>query len=174
MSSSFVGEIRMFAGTFAPVGWLLCDGQQLPISEYETLFQLIGTTYGGDGEEMFVLPNLQSRIPLGRSDQAGNAYQLGETGGAEQITLTVQQIPSHTHALLASTAPATTGDPGGKVAAAAPITKHYAAAAPHDTTSAMRYLDPTGGSQPHENRQPSLCVNFIICHSGYFPAPNGS
>ena len=174
MSTATTGEIRMFAGTFAPVGWLLCDGQVLPITEYETLYTLIGTTYGGDGQDTFALPNLQSRIPLGQSRQAGNAYQLGEIGGVESVTLTAPQMPSHTHPLLASTAPATTGHPAGKVVASAPLTRHYAAVDVEDTTSAMRALDAAGGSQPHENRQPSLCVNFIICHDGVYPTPSGT
>lgn len=169
MANPYIGEIRMFAGTFAPVDWFLCDGQVLLISQFEALYQAIGTTYGGDGQETFQLPDLRSRIPMGRS----STYTVGATGGVEQVTLSVQQIPSHSHALLASTAPATTGDPQGKVVAAAPLTKHYAAAAQPVSSSAMRYLEPTGGSQPHENRQPSLCVNFIICYAGIFPTPEG-
>src|SRR6266851_2308516 len=103
MSQPFVGEIRMFGGSFAPAGWAFCSGQLMPISENETLFNLIGTTYGGDGQATFGLPDLQGRIPL----HQGNGFTLAETGGAEEITLTVSQIPSHTHAFLAA---AVTGD----------------------------------------------------------------
>src|SRR4051812_37780957 len=102
MAQPYVGEIRMFAGNFAPAGWLFCDGQLLPISENETLFQLIGTIYGGDGESTFALPNLQSRIPLHMGTGAGSTFQMGEMVGTEQETLTVQQIPNHTHAMLGS------------------------------------------------------------------------
>ena len=109
MAQPYVGEIRMFAGNFAPAGWMFCEGQLLPISEYETLFNLIGTTYGGDGQSTFALPDLRGRIPL----HFGNGFTLAETGGAEEITLTVSQIPSHTHPVLATTNPGTFADPGG-------------------------------------------------------------
>src|SRR5689334_8649924 len=102
MSQPYVGEIRMFGGSFAPVGWMFCAGQLLPISEYETLFNLIGTTYGGDGQETFGLPDLQGRIPLHMGTNAGITYQIGEMSGVESVTLTTQQIPAHTHALLGS------------------------------------------------------------------------
>ena len=102
MSSPYVGEIRMFAGNFAPVGWMLCQGQLLPISEYDTLFNLIGTTYGGDGQSTFALPNLQSRVPIHQGTNAGTTFQIGESGGSESVTLTVNQIPNHNHQLLAT------------------------------------------------------------------------
>ena len=108
MAQPYVGEIRMFAGNFAPAGWMFCEGQLLPISENETLFQLIGTTYGGDGQSTFALPDLRGRIPI----HQGNGFVLAETGGAEEITLTVSQIPAHSHPLLAS------GDTGNQVDAA--------------------------------------------------------
>src|SRR6188508_1233640 len=113
MAQPYVGEIRMFAGNFAPAGWMFCEGQALPISENETLFQLIGTTYGGDGEQTFNLPNLQSRIPLHFGTGGGGTYQLGELAGVEQVTLSVQQIPIHTHALLASLDPQNATNPNG-------------------------------------------------------------
>src|ERR687892_2824108 len=103
MAQPYVGEIRMFAGNFAPAGWMFCEGQLLPISENETLFNLIGTTYGGDGQEIFALPDLRGRIPI----HQGNGFILAETGGAEEVTLTVQQIAAHSHPWLASEAPAT-------------------------------------------------------------------
>src|SRR6476619_4443980 len=103
MAKPYVGEIRMFAGNFAPAGWMFCEGQLLPISEYETLFNLIGTTYGGDGQSTFALPDLRGRLPL----HFGNGFTLAETGGVETVTLTVSQIPAHSHALLATTTIAT-------------------------------------------------------------------
>src|SRR5712664_2864082 len=113
MAQPYVGEIRIFAGNFAPAGWMFCDGQLLPISENETLFQLIGTTYGGDGQSTFALPNLQSRVPI----HQGNGFALAETGGVEDVTLTVQQTPIHTHALLASTNTALDTSPTNNVLA---------------------------------------------------------
>src|SRR5881296_735264 len=112
MSQPYVGEIRMFGGNFAPAGWMFCQGQLLPIAEYETLFNLIGTTYGGDGQSTFALPDLQGRLPV----HQGNGYQLAQAGGAEQVTLTVNQIPTHSHATLASTATASSNDPTNNVA----------------------------------------------------------
>src|SRR5213080_5057576 len=121
MSSPYVGELRMFAGNFAIAGWMFCEGQLLPISEYETLFTLIGTTYGGDGQSTFALPDLRGRIPI----HQGNGFILAETGGAETITLTVNQIPVHTHALLASTNNALDNSPTNNVLAAGISTKMY-------------------------------------------------
>jgi microcystin-dependent protein len=166
MAQPYVGEIRMFAGNFAPAGWMFCEGQLLPISENETLFQLIGTTYGGDGESTFALPDLRGRIPI----HQGNGFILAETGGAEEITLTVQQIPAHTHAFLASTAGATSNDPAGAVCAQSGQRAIYT----EDTTTtnlAPTAISPVGGSQPHTNFQPYLCVDFIISLFGIFPSP---
>src|SRR5215217_1586487 len=119
MSQPFVGEIRMFGGNFPPNGWALCNGQAIPISQNDTLFQLIGTTYGGDGQETFNLPNLQSRVPMhqGQGPGVSQSYQLGEMAGVESVTLTIQQIPNHTHNLLASSVIGTSKDPGGNVPA---------------------------------------------------------
>src|ERR1043166_5148973 len=111
MAQPYVGEVRMFAGNFAPAGWMFCEGQLLPISENETLFQLIGTTYGGDGESTFALPDLRGRVPL----HQGNGFILAETGGVEEVTLTVSQIPAHSHAFMASTQTGTSANPGGNL-----------------------------------------------------------
>jgi microcystin-dependent protein len=171
MAQPYVGEIRIFAGNFAPAGWMFCDGQLLPISENETLFQLIGTTYGGDGQETFGLPNLQSRVPihLGTGPD-GTTYQLAEAAGTESVTLSTQQIPVHTHALIGSTAAATTQDPTNNILAATQASVYYNLA---DNKGAMAgaAIAPDGGSQPHENCQPFLCVNFIISLFGIFPSP---
>jgi len=166
MAQPYVGEIRMFAGNFAPAGWMFCEGQLLPISENETLFQLIGTTYGGDGQSTFALPDLRGRIPL----HQGNGFILAETGGAESITLTVNQIPAHSHPLLASTDTAQDTQPTGKVLAQSATALMYI----EDTAAtafAAQSIGPVGGSQPHTNFQPYLCVDFIISLFGIFPSP---
>src|SRR5262245_57869526 len=166
----YVGEIRMFAGNFAPNGWMFCEGQSLPISENEVLFQLIGTTYGGDGEETFNLPNLASRVPIHMgTGPDGTTYQLGEMAGTEQETLTTQQIPNHTHALLASTAVGTVNTPSGNVTSQSVSVKMYVADTPSGAMNANS-VTPVGGSQPHENTQPFLCINFIISLFGVFPS----
>jgi microcystin-dependent protein len=165
MAQPYVGEIRMLAGNFAPAGWMFCGGQVLPISENETLFQLIGTTYGGDGESTFALPDLRGRIPL----HFGNNFILAETGGAEEITLTVNQIPAHSHPLLASTAVANQTNPTGNLVAQSTQATIYIDDVPNANMAAT-VISPTGGSQPHTNFQPYLCINYIISLSGIFPS----
>lgn len=169
MAQPYVGEIRIFAGNFAPAGWMFCEGQLLPISENETLFQLLGTTYGGDGESTFALPDLRGRLPI----HQGNGFILAETGGAEEITLTVNQIPSHTHALLGTGNLASTNSPADNVPARSTgaTVFPYGTDAPQ-TNLSPQTVSPVGGSQPHTNFQPYLCVNFIISLFGIFP-PNG-
>src|SRR5436189_1926953 len=166
MAQPYVGEIRMFAGNFAPAGWMFCEGQLLPISENETLFNLIGTTYGGDGQSTFGLPDLRGRLPL----HQGNGFILAETGGAEEITLTVQQIPAHSHPLLASQ------NTAGASAVANNVTGQVGAIQIYRETAPAAALSPlamgnTGGSQPHTNFQSYLCVDFIISLFGIFPSP---
>ena len=160
----------MFAGNFAPNGWMFCEGQTLPISENDVLFQLIGTTYGGDGQETFNLPNLASRVPIHMgTGPSGTTYQIGEMAGTEQETLTVQQIPAHTHTLTASTGPGGANTPQGNVTGEQPNISLYiedAASSP----LAPQAIGPAGGSQPHENTQPFLCINFIISLFGVFPS----
>ena len=157
----------MFAGNFPPAGWLFCEGQLLPISENETLFQLIGTTYGGDGETTFALPDLRGRIPI----HMGNGFILAETGGAEEITLTVNQIPAHAHPALASTGTATTQTPGPGVLLATSQASTYFNLPEAQTNLFPTSVGPVGGSQPHTNFQPYLCVDFIISLFGIFPSP---
>jgi microcystin-dependent protein len=165
VSQPYVGEIRIFGGNFAPVGWMFCDGQLLPISENETLFNLIGTTYGGDGQSTFALPDLRGRLP----QHQGNGFILAETGGAEEITLTVQQIPVHSHALVASANGGTTVNPPTNV-----LARGGAAYVQETATSPLKAqsVSPVGGSQPHTNFQPYLCVNFIISLFGLYPPPS--
>jgi microcystin-dependent protein len=165
MAQPYVGEIRMFAGNFAPAGWMFCEGQLLPISEYETLFNLIGTTYGGDGQSTFALPDLRGRVPI----HMGNGFTLAETGGAETILLTTQQIPAHSHHLLASTSLATDSDPQNHLLAQTRAVDLYTFNAPSTSLSANA-IGSTGGSQPHTNFQPYLCVDFIISLFGIFPS----
>lgn len=167
MAQPYVGEIRMFAGNFAPAGWMFCEGQLLPISENETLFNLIGTTYGGDGESTFALPDLRGRIPL----HQGNGFILAETGGAEEITLTVQQIPAHSHPALASTSIANDANATGKLLSQTSTFDPYNVSIPPTTAMATQMISSVGGSQPHTNFQPYLCVDFIISLFGIFPSP---
>ena len=170
MAQPYVGEIRMFAGSFNPSGWAFCDGQLLPISENDVLFQLLGTTYGGDGQETFNLPNLASRVPIHMgTGPDGTTYQIGEMAGTEQETLTVQQIPNHTHPMTASTNPANLQTPASNVVGKSTQVDLFINAQPQDAMNANA-ITPQGGSQPHENCQPFLCINFIISLFGVFPS----
>ena len=169
MPEPYIGEIRMFAGNFPPNGWSFCAGQTLPISENDALFTLIGTTYGGDGQETFNLPNLQSRIPIHMGQGPdGTTYQLAEMAGTEQETLTVQQIPIHSHPLIGSTGNGTQASPAGNFLASSTVITMYAPESPA-APFAPGAISPVGGSQPHENDQPFLCINFIISLFGVFP-----
>ena len=167
MGQPYVGEIRMFAGNFAPAGWMLCQGQILPIDQYSTLYNLIGTTYGGDGQQTFALPNLQGRLPLHQT----SGFVIGQTGGSEQVTLITQQLPIHNHPMAASLNNATGTTMTGNVVGAVGATQIYrevAAASP----MASQACSLVGGSQPHDNMQPYLCYNFIISLFGVYPSQN--
>ncbi len=171
MSSPYVGEIRIFAGNFAPLGWMLCQGQLLPIAENTTLFQLIGTTYGGDGQSTFALPDLQGRVPVHMGTGPGlSSHTIGEQGGAEAVTLTTNQIPAHTHPGQASSAAATASGPAGNVWATGTTTPFSDQAADSHVQAAA--IQTVGGSQPHDNMVPFLAVNFIISLFGIFPSQN--
>src|ERR1041384_3842882 len=165
MAHPYVAEIRIFAGNFAPAGWMFCEGQLLPISEYETLFNVIGTTYGGDGQSTFALPDLRGRIPI----HQGNGFILAETGGGEEVTLTVQQIAAHSHPLLAASLVSNDGNPANNVVGESSAISMYQSGG---ATAAMapQAIGSTGGSQPHTNMQPYLCVNFIISLFGLIPS----
>ncbi|QGN34366.1 phage tail protein [Microlunatus sp. Gsoil 973] len=167
MSTPYIGEIRMFAGNFAPVGWLLCQGQVLPIAQYDTLFTLIGTTYGGDGQATFAVPDLASRIPY----HQGPGSVIGQIGGVEQLTLTPDQLPAHTHAANASTANADQPAPEGNVWGSGTLSA-YASTQTANLTMNPSALKPAGGNQPHENMPPFLCLNFIIATEGIYPTPS--
>lgn len=171
MSQPFIGEIRMFGGSFAPAGWAFCDGQLLPISENDALFTLIGTTYGGDGQETFALPNLMSRIPIHEGQGLGLTNRtMGEAAGVESVTLTTQQTPIHNHQFLASTAGGNDNNVTNNVIADGPA-QAFIEANPN-TTMAANSLQPVGGSQPHENRMPLLTISYIISLFGVFPQFN--
>ena len=165
MAQPFVGEIRMFAGNFAPSGWMFCEGQLLAIAEFETLFNLIGTTYGGDGQTTFALPDLRGRLPV----HTGQGHVLAETGGTETVTRTVQQLPVHTHPLMAAPGTAVDPNPLGKVPAQTRATDLYVADPPGVSLAASTVTS-RGGSQPHDNVMPFLCVSFIISLFGIFPS----
>lgn len=167
MPEPFVGEIRLFAGNFAPSGWAFCDGQLLPISEYEVLFNLIGTTYGGDGVNTFALPDLRGRVPV----HQGQGSTLGQPGGLETVALAAQQMPPHTHALLASMDPAISPNPQGQVLARTVSSTPYFQDPNPAIPLAAASLSPAGGSQPHDNVQPFQCLNFILSLYGVFPSP---
>lgn len=166
MSSPYIGEIRLFAGNFAPVGWQFCDGSLLPISENDTLFNLIGTTYGGDGQSTFAVPDLRSRVPI----HQGTGFALAQAAGEETVTLTVNQIPSHTHAAggndtttNSSTSPANN------------LWRNWQdnqfAAPPANTTMNVGAIAAAGGSQPHDNMLPFVAINYIISLFGIYPSP---
>lgn len=173
MGTPYVGEIRMFAGNFAPVGWMLCQGQALSISENDVLFQLIGTTYGGDGVNTFNLPDLRSRIPIHQGSNAGQVFVIGQSAGEETVTLTTQQIPAHSHVPQASTSntsPPNVSSPSNMVWAQSTL-DDYSSAAPTSPMAAAA-VQGSGGSQPHDNMVPFLVINFIISLFGIFPTPN--
>ena len=172
MGQPYIGEIRMFGGNFAIAGWAFCNGQLLPISEYDALFALIGTTYGGDGQTTFALPNLQSRVPIHMGTGPGlSSRQIGETGGTETVTVTVAQMAGHTHTALADPAEGTSTTAAGKVWAKSSATLPYAAPTVNATMNAGT-LGSTGGGQAHTNIGPFSAVNFIISLFGVFPTPN--
>ena len=186
MAQPYIGEIRIFAGNFPPNGWAFCEGQLLPISENDALFTLIGTTYGGDGESTFALPDLRGRVPIHMgTGPDGHTYQIGEMAGVEQVTLSVQQIPNHRHPVDGPLLPGYGANPGnsdspqGAFPAISPGLQQYGKTANTDPNSFMqpqlghdpnRILGPTGGSQPHDNMQPFLAVHFIISLFGLFPS----
>jgi microcystin-dependent protein len=164
MSSPFIGEIRMFGGNFAPVGWAFCNGALIPISENDALFNLIGTTYGGDGQSTFALPNLQSRVPI----HVGPGFALGQSGGVETVTLTTPQIPAHSHVPHAQSGSGNQSTPANGVWATSTLNSY--STNPPTTAMAAATIGQSGGSQPHDNMLPFLAVNFILSLFGIFPS----
>ncbi|HYI47409.1 MAG TPA: tail fiber protein [Allosphingosinicella sp.] len=172
MSNPYIGEIRMFGGSFAPAGWAFCDGQLMPIAENDALFTLLGTTYGGDGQETFGIPDLRGRVPIHQGTaSSGTTYVLGENGGVESVTLSTQQMPTHNHPALAASTGQVASPAGAVLATAASSQagmKIYSTAAPTTALNANS-ISASGGSQPHDNIQQTLCVSFIISLFGIFP-----
>ena len=171
MSQPYVGEIRMFGGSFAPAGWAFCDGQLVPISENDTLFNLIGTTYGGDGQTTFALPDLRGRAPVHMGTGGGGIYAIGQSAGSETVTVTTQQIPVHSHFFQASNQTASANDPTGTTLGQT-ITGSALYSAVVGPTVAMSpsAIAQAGGNQPHENMQPFLVVSYIISLFGIYPS----
>jgi len=170
MSEPFVGEIRMFAGNFAPRGWAFCDGQLLAVSQNDALFSLLGTVYGGDGRTTFGLPDLRGRLPIHAGTGPGlSPRRLGAKGGAESVTLTNNQLPSHSHGYHGTTSAGGQASPGGNIAASRVNDPLYV----EDATSvnmSTNAISTTGGSRSHTNLMPFLCVNFIIALVGIYPS----
>jgi microcystin-dependent protein len=166
MSQPYVGEIRLFGGNFAPAGWMFCNGQLLPISQYDTLFNLIGTTYGGDGQTTFALPDLRGRVPV----HQGAGFTLAQTGGTETVTLITAQLPAHSHPAVASSGAASQASPANGSWTANSTLKPYAAGSAATSLMAGTNVGPFGGSQPHDNMLPYVAVTYIISLFGVFPS----
>jgi microcystin-dependent protein len=180
MAEAFLGEIRIFGFNFAPVGWLQCNGQSLPISQNAALFALLGTTYGGDGIKTFNLPNLQSRVPVSQGQGAGlSPYLMGEQGGSENVTLLSNQMPLHNHLVNAVSAAGNAAQPNGAFLATVQVTggtkgetvDTYSTANANATMN-QNMVGMAGGNVPHSNLQPFLVFNFCICMAGIFPTRN--
>ena len=168
MSQPFVGEIRLFAGNFAPVGWQFCDGAVMAIAENETLFNLIGTTYGGDGVSTFALPDLRGRVPVHQGFGQSN-YVVGQQGGTETVSLTASQLPPHTHAMLASTsAAASTHGPSEALGSSATM-RFYGSGTPN-TAMDPHAVGVVGSSQAHQNMPPFVALSYIVSLFGIFPS----
>jgi microcystin-dependent protein len=168
VTTPFVGEIRICAGSRAPSGWAFCDGSKMAISENESLFLLIGTTYGGDGRETFLLPDLRGRVPV----SLGNGLNLGDPGGVETVTLSVEQFPAHNHPMMSTVDPASRSTVEGSVPASMPAAgtgSAYGSAQPFRPLNSSS-VAPTGGGSAHDNLQPYVCLSFIISLFGLFPS----
>lgn len=170
MSNPFVGEMRMFGGNFAPAGWAFCSGQLMAISQNDVLFALIGTTYGGDGVNTFGLPDMRGRIPVHQGTLIGTTFVIGQVSGSENVTLLSTQLPSHNHAIPASSTGKSTTDPTGGVPATSNVAPYTQSV--QDTAMGAQMIGPAGGNQPHDNMMPFLCVSFIISLFGIFPSRN--
>ena len=171
MSEPFVGEVRMFAGNFAPRGWAFCDGQLLAVSQNDALFSLFGTIYGGDGRTTFGLPDLRGRIPIHAGSGPGlSPRRLGAKAGSENETLTVNQLPSHTHNMTGIQSNATLPDPQNHRLGTNTIIQPYSTTESLDTNMASTAIGNVGGSRSHSNLMPFLCINFIVALVGIYPS----
>lgn len=171
MSDPFVGEIKIFAGTYAPNGWFLCQGQPLPIAEYDVLYTLLGTTYGGDGVNTFNLPDLRGRMPVHQGTNQFGTYVLGQISGLETVTLLASQVAAHNHLLSCTSVKGTAGSPGGNVPAASDAAL-FTAPAGINSVMNPQVVGAAGTGLPHDNMSPYLAVNFIIAWQGIFPSQN--
>ena len=170
MSEPYVGEIRMFAGNFAPQGWAFCEGQLMAVSQNDALFSLLGTIYGGDGRTTFGLPDLRGRLPIHQGSGPGlSPRPIGSKSGVESVVPSANQLPSHTHPLMASTLPGSDSSPAGGVPGASPSIDLYVEEAPTVSLHGNA-ISSTGGNQSHTNLQPALCIRFIIALFGIYPS----
>jgi microcystin-dependent protein len=174
MNEPFIGSIMMFGFNFAPLDWASCDGQQMSISEYSVLFALLGTTFGGDGIQTFNLPDMRGRVPAHQGQAPGFPnFSMGQRGGEEAVTLNASQMPIHSHGINASSASGDTGDPKGAIFANSGATdREYLASGVANVNMSHQIMTMSGGSQPHDNMQPFLVVNYCIALSGIFPSRN--
>lgn len=179
MAEPYIGEIRMFGGNFAPLGWAMCDGAQLAISENDTLYALIGTTYGGDGQVTFNLPDLRGRVPSHQGSKNGQTYVIGQSTGLESVSLAPNQLPAHPHPIFASSTAGTVGVPTAQtmISDQGPAGTGIFAYTPYSASNEQVALSAAsttsaGGGQPHNNMQPYLGINFIIALAGIFPPQN--
>lgn len=168
MSTSYVGEVRLVGFNFAPVGWAFCDGSTLSIAENSTLFNLIGTIYGGNGQTTFNLPDLRGRVPIHQGSNGSNTYVIGQPGGVESVTVVMNQFPAHNHALLGTNNAGTSNSPASNVVAK--LTNAWSAAAPSAAMNPSTLTLSAGGNQPHENRQPYQVLNWVISLYGVYPS----
>jgi microcystin-dependent protein len=168
VSDPFIGEIRMFGGNFPPNGWAFCNGAPMAIAENDALFTLIGTTYGGDGQSTFNLPDLQGRVAIHQGTQGGTTFVIGEKAGTESVTLTVNQLPVHSHNAVGSSGNASDPNPSGNVLATSTVVQPYAVESVAGNF-VPTCITPVGGGQPHENMQPYLAISYIISLFGIFP-----
>ncbi|OCA79621.1 phage tail protein [Chryseobacterium contaminans] len=171
-SEPFLGQIAFVPYNFAPQGWAECNGQIMSIAQNTALFSLLGTTYGGNGTTTFALPDMRGKVLIhnGQNPGTGTTYILGETGGVENVTLTVSQMPAHNHTVNAVTAEGNQNVPTGSLPANTKVLDKEYSDAPADTTMKSTMVNPTGGNQPHENRQPYITLKCIIALSGIFPS----
>ncbi|HNP71261.1 MAG TPA: tail fiber protein [Kouleothrix sp.] len=173
MSDPYIGEIRLFGGNFAPYGWFFCDGSTLQISQYETLFSLIGTTYGGDGQTTFQLPDLRGRLPIHQGQGNGLSLRvIGQPGGAEQVTLLQGQLPVHNHSALANSGAGNSDEPANNYWSGSATVPQFVPGDQANTNMNTAAIGASGGSMPHENMQPYLAVSFIIAWQGIYPSQN--
>ena len=171
MSQPYVGEIRLFAGNFPPNGWQFCDGQLISIAENEVLFDLIGTTYGGDGVNTYALPDLRGRVPVHQGNGGASTYVAGQSGGVESVTLGAGQMPAHRHAMLASTSAATATHGPAEVLGSSTAMKLYGSGTPNMAMD-PNAISQVGGNQPHENMPPFVALSYIVSMFGIFPSQN--